>query len=272
MDKLIEYIKESQYYTYIQKINEQKYRKFYIVDLRRLNHDVLNVLLDDFSYFLNFQELLLQNDFFSRKDLTLFLYFICDLELKKDYRIQKIIKDIRYGVKKFLTEEELDIIMKNQQSRKTEELQRTILLPKQQIDLRNFNVLYGDNGSGKTTLLKDISNVLQIPYYSLLETINLPDTPNEYKNYLKIILEKTISELSYFSNFIKVLNYIEEQKIPLLLDDLSWNSLSDINLINIIDILADISYDHLTIVTACQPKILELIRTRVYKPNIIECH
>lgn len=253
------------YITHSQKINNEEFKKYFIIDLRKYSLELINDLLDDFD---NFQHALLEDIWFSDKKCQFFLYFIYDETIKLDERIENIKRNIQFAFKDFVTEEELKIILNKEKS-------HTIDLSKKDVNLSHFNLLYGGNGSGKTHYLKELASILKAPYFSLLGAScynpRILQNPDDYTKYLQLVLGSFKSQLSYYKFFIDIMQYTKTNNLPILIDDLGWNALDDLGQLRIVDALAEVSYDgQLVAITACQIDIEKLVRSRVYQPNIID--
>lgn len=194
--------------------------------------------------------------------------------------------DFYYFFKRFYTLEELrqyvnlneEMIINYEKTKK-----RNLIINLDDKDYTLFsslNLIYGLNGSGKTFFLKEISEQLKVPIFNLSDyTLELSKKINDEDNLRKYLywlsesynLPKYSSYEKYIHRLSQVLEYSREQNIPLLLDDLSWNSLDSRNKINLIDTLYKYSLENNPIIfTGCNEDIKSLVKKRVYKPNIID--
>lgn len=260
-------IQDKKYDVYGQEINHQEFKKYFVVDLRKMSKESLDGL---FEHFLDFQRELLATEFFKEDKKVLFLYFLCDDVLKKDERTFEIRENTAYALKKFIEEEELQILLKHITGQVSVNKETKIELQTQEIILKNFNLLYGGNGSGKTLLLKEIAKELEAPIYSMHnKNLNLSPSMDEYAIYLQLILRNSSLSL-YCKQLLKIIQYARIHNIPILMDDLGWNGLDSLNKVRVLDALAEASNEILTVVTASQSSIESLVRKRVYEPNIIK--
>lgn len=261
------------YYEYIQQINNQYFKKYFIVDLRGLDDELINNLLDNFD---DFQEdSFIVDEFYSENRYInkcgLSLYFLCDEKIKFDWRTEKIKFNMQYAYKDFVTKKELDIILQRTINRTIEAREDKIHYKNQDIHLDNFNLLYGGNDSGKTMLLKEIARQLNIEMYSMLDSsISFPQCLDEYRLYMQTILGNCSTKEEYFERLIRIIGNARKNNLPILLDDIGGCGLDEVNRVKEMDILADASYDNLIVIASCKSEIESLVRARVYKPNIIE--
>jgi len=143
------------------------------------------------------------------------------------------------------------------------------------LKLNHFNYIVGDNGSGKTRLLNEISDYLKQPIYSL-DNFNL-DLLDKIKN--KEHINKFFSSLTgdtslygSFNNYAyrlsQILEYSLENNNIVLLDDLRWNGLDNLNLVKVVNLLKDYSYENTPVVlTSCDKS--KWMKRKVYNANII---
>jgi len=275
------------YYEFEKKINNEVFRKYLIIDIRKMPDEKINSIFSDFSSF-NCQ--LLENYFFSleikkenfdyRKNMIVLFVYSPD----RKYQIDKheALYNMEYAFKKFVTEEELaDIVSK---SSIEIDYSKIIFYSNNGFSLLpGFNLIYGSNGSGKSRLLFDFYNNLKnVPVYNMddwgLDLVGR-DRIKDYS-----LVEMYLNKLNEFNRYredtpietylyrlSQILAYSKEQNNIVLLDDLCWGSLDDRNLINVLDTLFEYSCDNApVVVTSCQNNIKKLVRSRVYNPNIIE--
>lgn len=260
------------YYEYVQQINSEDFKRYFIVDLRMLDEELINNLLEKFD---DFQEnSFIVGEYYREPRCVLFLYFLCDEKLKFDWRTKNIKYNIHYAYKDFVTEKDLAIILKRTINRTLEtRLSRMAMVnfKHQDILLNNFNLLYGGNGSGKTMFLKEIAKQANINMYSMLDTsLDFPNFLDEYRQYMQTILGNCHNKEEYFERLIRIIGNARNNNVPLLLDDVGSCGLDVLNRLKEMDILADASYDNLIVIASCKREIKNLVRARVYKPNIIE--
>lgn len=275
------------YYELEKKINNEVFRKYLVIDIRKMSDDEVNSIFSDFSSF-NCQ--LLENYYFSseikkenfdyRKNIMVLFVYSPD----RKYPIDKheALYNMEYAFKKFVTEEELaDIISK---SSIEIDYSKIISFSNNGFSLLpGFNLIYGSNGSGKSRLLFDFYNNLKnVPMYNMdnwhlnlagngrIKDYSLVEMYLNRLNEFNRDIEKTAIG-NYLYRLSQILSYSKEQNNVVLLDNLCWGSLDDRNTINVLDTLFEYSCDNTpVVVTSCQNNIKKLVRNRIYNPNIID--
>lgn len=238
------------------KINENDFRKYFIIDIRNLNQDIIVEMFNNFD---NFQHYLLADEFFKNSNkmypVNLMLYYLIDE--KRDYEIdKKTIKDnFRYAIKDFISYEQF-LQITRKPNLYVSQRQTIYIYISEQIEINNFNLIFGSNGRGKTNILKFIAKEEDLPLFCLQKDINSQ----------KILTSAT----ERLNNLKQIMDYCSNQNCPLLLDDMEWNAFDERNRIKIIDQLYDYSHDRNVIFTSAQPSIKRLVNRRSHKPNIID--
>jgi len=256
------------YLKQIQTINGNVFREVYIIDIRSFTDLELENLFINFS---EFQELFLESRFYNELPFrfNMMLYFIYDENRKYNFNFNRIKHDYKYAFKNFITENEIKDIFFNDIQLKEKEV---IAFFEGQKITNGFNLIYGRNGSGKTRLLNGLADKLNTQVFNLNSTDTIVD---EYVH-KKLLKYFDLSGVcindsdKYFYKLSKILTYCSRNDLPILLDDLSWNSLDYRNQIKLVDILFDYSRAQGTVITTCKSDVKELVKKRVYKPNIIE--
>ena len=272
------------YYQFEKKINNNIFRKYFIVDTRDMSdREIINI----FSDFDLFNEKLLKDDFlsgfgkanfdYSKNTMLLFLYNNKSKHITDNI---EILYNMEYGFKKFVTENELADIISEESIYIDYDIPMCMTIDGNELEL-GFNLLYGLNGSGKTKLLYDFYNQFhcKVPMFNMYNhELNLIDLIND-KNLLEMYL-KRLNEFDrydiksntgdYLYRLSQILAFSKERNNIVFLDDMCWGSLDDRNQINVIDTLFEYSCDNPVAVTSCQSNIKKLIKSRVYHPNIIE--
>lgn len=254
-------------YGYEQKINDEVFKKFYILDLRKLNEDDLKALFEDFN---NIQEELAESDYFNRVAHNLYIYFLCDDKNKLENLAYNATRDIRYAFKQIINKEELSIILDDNKDYRLDNTQESLSINNKNIIIDNFNLIYGPNGSGKTVLLNELgesygivpANMMLIPER---KKITLRDSL-----YLHSFITEDKDIYNYYLYLMSLIRYAKTNNTPILIDDMCWNSLDDINQIKIATILNEASFENRVFVTAAREQVKKLIKATVYHPNIIE--
>lgn len=245
------------YYEVVEKINGLDFRKYYVFDIRDWHKDKVALIFDDF---LAFQQDLLCDDFFSKSrdsvyPRNLMLYFI--VEDKDDYAIDKetVKNDMHYAFKDFISYSEFVKLTENENI-DVQERSSIYTYQGNEIEIRNFNLIYGLNGSGKTDLLRFISDEENLPLFDLYRDLGTK--------------EVLAGASEYIQNLKQIVEYCRSQSIPLLLDDIGWNAYDDRNKIKIVDQLYEYSHENNVIFTSCQRDINSLVKRLSHDPNIIE--
>lgn len=265
------------YYELYKSINNEIFRKYFIIDIRKISDDILSII---FNYFDKFNRQLLEDEFFTSNSKNMMVLFLYSKDRNYDINMQRIMYDMEFALKKFVTEEGLyDIISKS--SIELNCVNKTYFSSDNISFSQGFNLLYGLNSSGKTTLINGLSDYSNMPVFNMgsyglnltseIEDVSLIEKYltklNEFDRY-----GKNTNIMNYFNRLSQILAFCEEKKSMVLLDDLCWGMLDDRNKINIIDTLFDYlcSNGSSVVVTSCQSDIKGLVKSRVYKPNIIE--
>lgn len=265
------------------KINNELFRKYFIFDIRKLSDDKLNQIFNNFDEF-NYQ--LLEDIFFKTLDEEHFDYrknmmvlFVYSEDRKYNIDKYSTMSNMKFALKKFVTESELqDIISKSSSVTNPTTIYTSI--NGNEIK-QNFNLISGLNGSGKTVLLNEISNHFNTPVFNMDDYyLNLTKSIKDLaqvKKYLKRLNElsrygENSNIMNYFYRLSQILAFSKEQNNIVLLDNLCWGVLDDRNKINVLDTLFDYSCDNdsSVIATSCQDDIKSLIKHRTYNANIIE--
>lgn len=265
------------YYELQRSINNEIFRKYFIIDIREMTDDILSSIFDFFN---KFNRQLLEDEFFSYSSKNMMVLFLYSKDRKYDINMQKIMYDMEFALKKFITEEELyDIISKS--SIKCDCSNRIYVTDNNISFSQGFNLLYGLNSSGKTTLINEFSDNFNTQVFNMVNNnLNLTSEIEDISLVKKYLIK--LNELNRYKQNTNIMNYLnrlsqilafcEERNSMVLLDDLCWGMLDDRNKINIIDTLFDYlcSNNSPVVVTSCQSDIKGLVKSRVYKPNIIE--
>ncbi len=254
-------------YGYEQRINDEVFKKFYILDLRKIKEEDLKAIFEEFS---TLQDELAQDDYFSKAAHNLYIYFLCDDKKKLEHFAYEATRDIRYAFKQIINKEELSLIFDNNKNLKLDNTQESLNINNKNIIIDNFNLIYGRNGSGKTVLLNEIgasygvtpANMMIIPER---KEINLSDSI-----YLHSFISEEKNKYDYFLYLMSIIRYAKNNNTPILIDDMCWNVLDDINQIKLATILNEASFDNRVFVTAAREQVKSLIKATVYHPNIIE--
>lgn len=277
-------VEDYEYFTKEIKIGDEIIKKIFIVDIRTMSDELINSLFDDFT---EFQRIVLSDDFFKRgvlEEKNLFTYsyymdlvFLYDPNRKYNINKYKIMYNVDFAMKHFMTEAELKIFLKRNYPTKNLDRETLIELKDKIVKLNHFNYIHGNNGSGKTMLLKEISDTLKVPMFSMdnidLNLENYIINKDYVKKYLRQLTG--LYEVNNYSNYEKyvhrmaqILEFSREHNNMVLLDDLRWDSLDSRNRLNLIDTLFDYSLNNEgVVITGCNQK--ENIKRRVYKANII---
>lgn len=238
------------------KINENDFRKYFIIDIRNWNSDVIFKVFNDF---VDFQSNLLADEFFSNSNKTypvnLMLYFLIDESRNYDIDEETIKNNFNYAFKDFINHEQflqitrkLDLYVPQRQT--------IYMYNGEQIEINNFNLVFGPNNRGKTNLLKFIAEESNSPLFCLYQDLNS----------FKILTSAT----ERLANLKQIMDYCYNQDSPLLLDDIWWNAFDERNKVKIINQLYDYSHDNDVVFTSAQQSIKSLVKSRSHKPNIID--
>ena len=232
-----------------EKINNNLLRRNIIVDIRSIDSDII------FLNYKDFQEKLLSSYFYNDMRNTstpanIRLYFLYK-DNNKYINNFNILYDKDYALKFFIKERDLSNIKEGNTNITTKK--DKIVINDKKIDLDNFNLIYGLNGSGKTRMLQSISSLLNVPLFNL----------NIFKG---VYLRDSVDCLN---NLKYIIDYCDINKIPLLMDDIFWNSFDFRNSIKIVDDLYDYSLKNKVIVTGCNDSTKSLIKAYTHNPNVI---
>ena len=272
------------YYELDKKINDNIFRKYFIVDIRNMTDDKINSIFDNFDLF---NELLLEDKYFldvsylpfnyTKNMMLLFLY---DDSKKSVINNHDVLYNMKYAYKKFVTEDELsNIILNSSINLDYSNIVCTSSDGKRL--LPGFNLLYGLNGSGKSKLLFDFYSKFNflIPMYNMYnDDLNLIDMVKDKSlidSYFRRLNESDKYDINsnigdYLHRLSQILALSEENSSIVFIDDLCWGSLDDRNQINVLDTLFDYSCINPVSITSCQSNIKRLVKNRVYSPNIID--
>ena len=94
-------------------------------------------------------------------------------------------------------------------------------------------------------------------------------TQDEYIEYLETIFNLS-GKKQYFEYLIGIITEARRKEQAIIIDDMSFGALDDLNKIRVIDILANSSKSNIVAITTCQNDIKKLVNNRVYQPNIID--
>lgn len=240
------------YYIKEEKINNITLKKNIIVDIRNIDYNIL------FENYKDFQEKLLSPYFYNNSRNTntpdnIRLYFLCK-DNNEYINRNDITNDKTYALKYFIKESDLSQIKEgNINILPSKEI---INVDGHEIELSNFNLIYGLNDSGKTKMIKSISNIMNVPLFDInfFNKIYLTDSKNRLNNLKNII------------------NYCELNRLPLLIDNIFWDSFSFRNKIKIVDDLYDYSLKEKVVVTGFNDSTKSLIKSYTHNPNIINVY
>lgn len=265
------------------EINNELFRKYFIFDIRKLSDDELDRIFNNFDEF-NYQ--LLEDIFFKTINEEYFDYrknmmvlFVYSEDRKYNIDRYSAMSNMKFALKKFVTESELqDIISKSSSVTNPTNIYTSI----NGNEIKHgFNLISGLNGSGKTVLLNEISNHFNTPIFNMddyyLDLIKSIEDFSQVKKYLKRLNElnrydESSNIRNYFYRLSQILAFCKDKNNVVLLDNLCWRLLDDRNKINILDTLFDYICDNSTsiVVTSCQSDVKRLVKNRIYKSNIIE--
>lgn len=258
-------------------------KKLFIIDIRNMNDEDINYIFENFDeiqrvllsdIFLDYHEIEVNNKL-STYPYNLELIFLMDKNRNYNINSYKYIYNFDYALKSFMNEEEFNKYLTKQNTYNNINKEVLLDLKGKLLKLNHFNYIVGDNGSGKTRLLKEISDYLKQPIYSL-DNYNL-DLLDKIKN--KEHINKFFSSLTgdtslygSFNNYAyrlsQILQYSLENNNIVLLDDLRWNGLDNLNLVKVVNLLKDYSYENTPVVlTGCDKS--KWIKRKVYNANII---
>lgn len=260
-------------YVLEEKINNEIFRKNIVVDLRNLDTDTVNDVLENYEGVqLDIAEFFNLFRYDRKNDRLLYLYNdkIKDIVSKYEYSISR---DFQLYKKEFIDEEKFNelndknIILSGSNNIKVGNVI---------VNMEGFNLIWGLNGSGKSVLIKQLSEYFDVPifnYYSK-DIIKL-DNSEIFMDYYKKLTGKSkivnytgIDDIYY--GICNGLTYGTSTGNVVLFDDLAWGSISDLNRFNIIDMLNNYSYNNGIVMTSCRNDVKRLVKNRVYNPNIID--
>lgn len=254
-------------YFYTQKIEGKAFKKFYIVDLRRLTEEEAKSVLKEFA---TIQDELVKDDFFFKAAQNLYLYFLCDDKSKYKNIAAEAVKDIRYAFKLLINANDLSSILDNNVDIEHVNPEEQLNLNGEHLKIGNFNLIYGGNGSGKTMLLNKIGEHYNVTPHNMMRIGDSSNVTLKDKIYLDAFVSEEEYMYNYFLYLMSIIRMAKNTDTPILLDDFGWNGLDDINQIKIATLLNEASFDNKTFITAPQTKIKSFVRSQIYNPNIIE--
>jgi len=258
-------------------------KKIFIIDIRNVNDEYIKYIFENFDeiqrvllsdIFLEYHEIETNNKL-STYPYNLEFIFLIDKNREYNMNFYKYIYNFDYALKSFMNEEEFNKYITKQNTYNNLNKELLLNLKGKLLKLNHFNYIVGDNGSGKTRLLNEISDYLKQPIYSL-DNYNL-DLLDKIKN--KEQVNKFFSSLTgdtslygSFNNYAyrlsQILEYSLENNNIVLLDDLRWNGLDNLNLVKVVNLLKDYSYENTPVVlTGCDRS--KWVKRKVYNANII---
>lgn len=250
-----------------QRINNELFKKFYVIDLCKLSIEEIETIFADFD---TIQDDLVRDDYFNKVAHNLYIYFLYDDKSKIASIAHSATRDIRYAFKQLVTRKELGLIIDNNCDRVISDSKETISINNKKIITDNFNLLYARNGVGKTVLLNELGE-----YYGVTPA-NMMIIPEEMKInsrdslYLQSFISERENKYMYFLYLMSIIRKARNNYTPILIDNLCWTALDDINQIKVATILNEASLDNKVFVTSSQEKTKKLIKATTYNPNIIE--
>ena len=242
------------YFELIKTIQKETFQKIFIIDIRKMAKEQVQHI---FSNFDSFNDKLLENEYEQsniNNMLTLFLY-----NPDQIYETSKnnILNNMKYAIKRFVTEEQLITIMINSSLEQVKS---------------SFCLLYKQ----QSKLLSKMAHQEQLPIYKLDTKLEIPPS-----KYTQLFFQK-LNEINryriesdigtYFYQLSQILSFHKEQNKMVLLDNIGFEFLDERNKINIIDTLFDYTIeDKIPIVIASSDEnTKELVKKRTYHPLIIE--
>lgn len=265
---------EVPYYEFNEVINNELFRKVFVIDLINMNREKVINLLNNFNFF---QEQFGHNLYYDlnnrfRKNNTLLFLYNDDLREIINIIRNQMVNNYDYFLKDFITEG----VFKNITNIDAILQENNMVVSDKIINTSGFNLLYGPNNSGKTILLNKISDTLDTRIFNCfnIKRENLEES-ELFKFYYKLLTNKDIVEIYstidiIYYNLCFGLTYAKLNNKILLLDDIGWLSIDKRNIINIIDNLNEFLYTNGIVVTACNETVKTLVKNRVYNPNIVE--
>ena len=128
-----------------------------------------------------------------------------------------------------------------------------IVYNNKEITLNSYNFIFGKDNDN-TSLMRSISQLYGYPVFKL-------------NNFNGVFLN---DKTSYLINLKHIIEFCKIKNIPLLLDNIDWNTFDVNDQLRIIDEAFYLSMRKKVILTGSEKYVKELIKTRIYKPNIIE--
>lgn len=281
----IEFGFEVPYYIKDVMIDKEIFRKIFVIDIRDISEKQIKNIFDYFSFFqiMIFSKYYYQDFAKDKFNYRFNMEVIFLYNVDKHYDIDKysVLYDMNFVFKRFMTEDELKSYLENNYANaRFNKFDVIRMQNKDYFYMRKFNYVHGSNGSGKTVLLNKLSNKLEVPIFSMDNfSLSLMDYIED-KDYLRKYLYMLTGSYEfgnysdyekYINRLCQILEYSREQKNILLLDDIRWNSLDSRNKIQLIDTLFEHSVVSEGVVfTGCNSDQKRLVKTRVYRPNIID--
>lgn len=267
-------IMEVPYYEFNEKVNDDIFRRIFVVDLIKMGKDKAKLLFNNFDHFqmqVGNNVCYNENDKYRRNHKLIFLY---NDDLKEIINSNKynLIHDYNYFVKGFISCEDFKNI---KDVNITLSSDNKVLVKDRFINTNGFNLFYGFNGSGKTLLLKEVSKSLSVPIFDVYNhRISEIESSEEFKFYYKLLTGKDnivrycgIDNVYY--GLCASLAHAKLNDEVVLLDNICWGGIDINNKVNIIDNLNNFSYSNGVVVTACSDTVKKLVKNRVYNPTII---
>lgn len=273
------------YYEKEIKVQNEIIKKMFIIDIRTISDKIIDYMLDDLEEiqgnillddFLKYDELIQRNLFGYSYNME--LIFLYDDTRKYNIDKQKVLQNMDYALKYFMTEKQLNEHLKKDYSNLNMEKETLVNIKEDLLKLKRFNYINGATGSGKTLLLNDISKSINVPLFSMnnekLSIENHNINQDDIRKYFQTLTNLT--EVNLYSDYLKymyklsqILAFSKKNNEMILLDDLKWTALDSRNQLILIDVLFDYSIQNNNVIITGYNK-SSLIKKRVYNPNIIE--